>query len=240
MGYDRIFAILAKRAVAHGIADAAAFVELQAASGVSAEEIGRALEDDLANNGPIFGKFIRSLSDAAVSSVRSAEAAGAVVGGMDEADLDEALRLAGLDDEDFLIDEADPDVLDDFGDKAANQPLMWVSMLEKTCYRCLPLHGTIRTRGEWQAVGLHPTVMHDGWNSSCKCRLVPADDVDRDTVMAPLSRVKAVGKDGRAIRGRTARQVAQIDPGKSINAVQEAQRTPEGRAILRRLGAANG
>ena len=151
--YSLAFVIRAQRAIAHGIADAGTFAELAAAEGVSIERIAELLQDDLNTEGPIFGKFMRSLRGAATASVRAAEQAGDIVGhsGIEDMDLDEVLAW---------IDEADPDDLAGVEESIDDQDVMWVAMLVDTCHICLPIHGTVMTRAEFKKEGMVPGAIH--------------------------------------------------------------------------------
>lgn len=236
--YRDAFTIRAQRAVAHGIADARAYRQLAEASGLSLDQVAERLLADLEEEGPIFGKFMRSLRGAAVQSVELAERTGEVLGGLsrDEA-LRESLSLADLED---VIDDADPGELADVADLAAQEEVMYVAMLENTCDRCLPWHGTVMSRAEFAERGIEPGPggnMHPGdWNSECKCRFVPVKDIERKEALAPLKRIPKKDEQGRKISGRTVRDVSQIDVDKALKAVEKSRETPEGRRALRWMG----
>ena len=78
--YDKVYERRARRAVEQGAIDLQTFMEDLVASGVSPDRIEDMLLDDLENEGPVFGKFIRSLTGAATSTVNSAERQGDMAG----------------------------------------------------------------------------------------------------------------------------------------------------------------
>ena len=239
--YSLAFVLRAQRAIEHGISDARTFQQLALASGVSIERVAEMLQEDLDNEGPIFGKFMRSLRGAAVASVGAAERTGEIIGhiDIDAMGLEEALSLADVED---IIDHADPDELGELERAADAQGVMWVCMLVGTCPNCLPIHGTVMTRGRFKADGLVPGpggTMHRGWSTECKCRWVPTTEIDRADAMSPLKRIPKKDAQGRKISGRTTRAVAQKDVDKSVAAVAKSQETIEGRRALRVMGQAN-
>lgn len=238
--YDHAFTLRARRALAHGIADAETFQALAVDSGVSVGRIAEMLQKDLENEGPIFGKFMRSLRGAATASVSEAQRTGMVLGSPESlAHLKESMSLTELED---VIDDADPEELERLEEEAGDPPLMWIAMLVNTCNLCLPLHGSIMFKSQWEERGLIPGAggtLHEGWASECKCRWVSAEtlgDKDRIDVMAPLRRVPKKTAEGLAIKGRTVRAVAQEDVDKARKAAQTAAETKEGRRTLRIMG----
>lgn len=137
-----------------------------------------------------------------------------------------------------VIDDADPELLEDLLAGSDSEPVMWVATFENTGYLCLPLHGQTRTRLEWREMGFDPATIHDGWNTPCKCKLVPSiySEGHANTV-APLVRSKKL--DGIKGAKRTARSVLQLDLDKAQAAVAKALESEEGRRILRTLGNLN-
>lgn len=233
MRYDLLWSTLSRRAVLQGGINADAFLELAQASGMGADEVERRLLDDLENDGPIFGAFMRQLSAAANSTVMAAEQQGSLMAVIDgDAELARLLDIESMDD---VIDAADPETLDAIDRAVASRAeLTWVATLVNTCPRCLPLHGHTRTLEEWRSLGFSPESIHDGWNSSCHCQLVPVKDAGpRDDLLAPLVRMKAEAPKGVK---RTVRMVAQQDLERAIEATRKAQQTEEGRRTLRLLG----
>jgi hypothetical protein len=232
--YDRVYARLAKRAVKQGAIDLETFIEQMLDAGTSLIRTEQLLLEDLENNGPIFGKFIRSLSGAAESSISAAGNQGELAG---HAITDKELRrqLTIADSGEYfraVHDEADPDVLQAIEDELADDvKLTWIATFANTCHLCLPLHGTAMTLREWMDRGLHPDTIHSqqGWVSSCYCRLEPQEFAEREDLKAPLARTKQGNK-------RTMRAVAQKDIDKAIAARDKAMESIEGRRTLRALG----
>lgn len=237
MRYDKAWSALASRAVKQGAMNADTFLEMASASGMSGAEIERRLLDDLDNDGPIFGSFMRSLKGAAATTVLAAERQGAVAAAMDgDAELERLLGVASLDD---VIDDADPEALDEIAAAAATQEFVWIATLVNTCERCLPLHGHRRTLEEWDAMGLNPETIHEGWASPCYCTLEGVDALAGEDVKEPLSRTKLKTETGLKGSRRTARGVAQQDLDRARSAVTKASDSLEGRRTLRILGQAN-
>ena len=117
MRYDSIWRTLARRAVLQGGVNADTFLEMASSSGMAAEEVERRLLEDLENDGPIFGAFVRQLNSAATSSVMAAEQQGSIAALVDgDEELTRLLELESMDD---VIDDADPDVLDRIEQAAA-------------------------------------------------------------------------------------------------------------------------
>jgi hypothetical protein len=191
------------------------------------------LIEDLETGGPIFGKFVRSLGDAAISSVLSAEQQGEDLEVMRFLD-----RVSG-EDYDDLLEAAYAEDLFDVSD--VDIPLMWVAELVNTCEQCLPLHGKIATEAEWLEMGFHPDTIHKGWRSSCHCTLLPVEMLDaaqKKELAAPLARIRQTDETGKISR-RTVRSVAQQSLEKSIAAMEKAQNSEVGRRTLRQMGKAN-
>ncbi len=232
--YRKTWDSLASRAVKQSTIDAETFLKRAEAAGMSPKQVSQRLIADLENDGPIFGKFTRSLAGAASSSVLAAERQG-VMAGTIQGD-EELSRLLDLADVEDAIEEADPDELEDL-EKAAgtdDEEFMWVCTLKNTCHECLPLHGKILTMGEWKERGLLPELMHDGWKSDCQCHLVPATSAkDRKDLIDPLVRNKIPG--GK----RTTKGVLQADVDRARSAVAKANASEAGRRVLRALGSIN-
>lgn len=231
--YDEVYARLADRAVRQGVVDFESFVEQMASQGVPIDRIEDLLLQDLENNGPIFGKFVRSLVGASESAVMAAERQGDIAGTALAKQFLDRQRLG------LALDAADPEALEAIEAELADRiPYTWVATLEKTCHRCLPLHGKTQLMGEWLAQGLHPDSIHQGWTSSCHCSLVPADEAGKHKdLINPLVRTKVI--DAKGVK-RTQRAVTQLDVEKAQRAVAEALASDIGRAVLRQMGAVNG
>lgn len=234
--YDQTFAILAERAVKAGVLNLQTLILRATSSGVSEAAVLRMLEDDLANDGPVFGAFMRSITDAATTSTMVAASQGELLGTISGSEeLQRLAKLRGVGGSVIdAIESGDPEVADAY--EAAVEDDVWemhIATLVNTCHRCLPLHGQIKLRSEWRDLGLVPELLHDGWASSCKCRHVPVDQAEtRKEAIAPLRRVKLdKGK-------RTARAITQADIDKAMAARDEAMKSEEGRKILRLLGQA--
>jgi len=234
--YDKIYSTLAKRAVLQGGVDIETFMERAAEAGMPAAALEERLLRDVEEGGPIFGKFIRSLTGAATSSVMAAEQQGEAAA---QAYAEEMISLAELED---VINDADPDDLQDIVDKLADDsPMIWVATLLNTCDRCLPLHGIVMTRAEWAEAGLDPSTIHDGWESECHCDLTEYDmtEEDRKAIVAPLVRERVKSETGLPGVKLTQRLVAQKDLDRSVAAVEKAKESLEGRRTLRLMGEVN-
>lgn len=239
--YDAIYEILAKRAIREGGIDVEAFVDLNVQGGVSADRVMELLLDDLENDGPVFGRFFRTLTGAAENSVTAAYRQGSVAA---DVDLDDEIkRLTGLANMDDIITGADPALLAEVEELSAeHMELTWIAELRNTCHRCLPLHGQSRFKDEWDESGFSPDTIHVvvGWSSPCHCSLVPRKFAEgRDEIKAPLVRNKLKGVTGVKGSKRTARGVSQQDLDKSIAARDKAMDSLEGRRTLRQLGTSN-
>lgn len=244
--YDETYRILATRAVKQSGVDFDTFVEIAAARGISAQELERMLIQDLDNDGPVFGKFLRSINAAAGAAVQTAARQGAMVAAVEsdreaQRELEGFLKLADAADAQELVSSGDPDALEVIEDLAADIPMMWVATLVKTCHLCLPLHGKIDTKRNWDARGLSPDNIHqnEGWDaaSKCQCSLVPnATHRQGKQEIAPLLRTKLQPPEGKKTSRRTVRAVAQQDYDKAREAVRKAMETEQGRRTLRLLG----
>lgn len=251
--YRRTFATLAERAVAQGGVDARAFMTRMVETGVSQERLMQLLAEDLESNGPIFGKFLRSITGAAQATITTAANQGQRIGelvaqgfrGDDTEALDRLNALAEGDGESVLeraLDSADPDLAEEIETATADLlEYTWVCTLIKTCHRCLPLHGKTRTLAEWQELGLTPETIHDGWDSSCQCQLVPQKELGtdaREALRSPLVRIREKLETPSGLPGykKTSRAVSQKDLDRALSARNEALETPEGRRTLRILG----
>lgn len=241
MNYAETYTIHAERALRGGSINLDSMIRLWALSGLSEEEVLQRLLEDLEGDGSIFGPFIRTTKNAATSAVMAAARQGEVVGEVEQdAALQRLLQTRGIDGSviDAALDGADPRLAQEIEDASADRlELTWVCEFtagNKVCHRCLPLHGHSRTLEEWRDMGFIPEVMHAGWDSSCKCRLVPRRLAEgRSDLTAPLRRVR-VEKGSK----RTVRSVLQEDLEEALARRDQALSHPEGRAVLRRLGAA--
>ena len=261
MNYAETYALLAKRAIEQGDIDARAFVESLAAAGVSEERIMELVGIDLENDGPIFGKFLRTMTGASQATVTSAGRQGQAIGELydaafgpgDKSASDEAIQaqidfMAGGDGRSMLEDlmeSADPYTAEELQDATNDEIMkMWVATLENTCDECLPQHGVVMTEAEWRAEGLHPSLMHQGWTSSCQCILEPYEQLGPDArkaLMAPLIRVRQKLETATGLKGNktTARAIAQFDLDKSLAARDKARDSEKGRRTMRILGQVN-
>jgi len=234
--YDRTWALLAERATSQGVIDVETFVRLLAESGVSEDVMLEMLERDLETNGPVFGKFMRSIGFASGSTAMTAVRQGEMVGAMNaDAELQRLTRLAGMEGSVLqALETADPEIAEqleiDVMDEVAHT---WICTLRNTCNRCLPLHGKNMTLGEWKERGLVPELMHQGWDSDCHCRLMPTVIAEgRTELVAPLKRVKVPGSK------RTQRAIAQKDIDAALAARDAALKSDEGLRVLAMLGRA--
>jgi len=239
--YDQIYQELAKRAADQAQIDLRTALTMAGNRRASIDAIERLLIQDLETDGPIFGKFIRSLSGAASSAVTAAANQGATIASlkMDR----EVQRLLSLKDTQIqdAIDAADPETLDEMEKMAEDRmPMVWVATLVNTCHRCLPLHGKEATKAEWAARNLDPETIHDGWSSNCKCLLVywTPGMTGKNLTITPLVRKRVTDEDGRRIGKKTKRSILQEDIDKAQRKVEEALRTEAGRKILKAMGSA--
>lgn len=234
--YDTEFEILVNRATSEGTIDLGTWIEKRIRHGVSGSAIIDDLMYDLDNAGPIFGKFFRSMGGAAASATLTAARQGEIVGyAADSAALRDLLARADIDGPvlDHVLDEADPEGAQAIEDVIADRVMeTWVATLRRTCPRCLPLHGKTMTHAEWLASGYSPETIHDGWDSPCYCRLVPAEYAGED-LKAPLMRVAA-----EKGTGRTKRSILSAELQTAINARDKAMQSEEGKRMLSRLGSA--
>ncbi len=234
MRYDELWKAHVERAIATADLSLDAFFRTAAASRQSPDSVERRLVEDLENNGPIFGPFMRSLFGVADGTLTAAERQGQIVGQIDgDAELKRLLSLGDLDD---VINDADPEELDAVEQLGEDHILeRWVATMRNTCHRCLPLHGKVMFRSQWRESGFLPETIHEGWNSVCQCSLVPEDQAgSRTEIVAPLLRRKFEGTSKR-----TARAVTQQDIERSLEARDKALASEEGRRTLRLLGQAN-
>lgn len=233
-----MYETLAERAIAQAEVDIEAMVQRLLANGARPDVIDGLLVDDLTTDGPIFGKFFRSLEGAATSSAAAAYNQGAGVADLvaSETEIDEFLAVNKLDD---VIRDADPEDIEAFESEADTEPVTWIAELKNTCHKCLPLHGKTLTRITWRQEGLDPATIHDGWTEPCHCRLVPAVvAAGRADLNEPLVR----NKDLEGVRGgkRTVRGVTQRDLEKAREAADKARQTAQGRKALSLLGRSGG
>jgi len=241
--YDETWSTLVRRAVDQGAIDVRTLMERAFQMGMTEEAVIEQLEADLANDGSVFGKYLRSLVGAAEASVVAATRQGELVGQL--AEDEELRRLTGLADVDDVIEEAlsgaDPEAAHELEMAVADTyEETWICTLVNTCPRCLPLHGVTLLHEEWVQRGLLPEVMHDGWTSSCHCRLVYARLVrGRQDLTAPLVRNKQkplTSARGFRAQKKTLRAVLQNDIDRALNARNDAMQSLEGRRTLRIAG----
>ena len=237
--YDEVYRILAERAVNQATIDLNTALTMAGTSRASIQAMERLLLDDLANDGPIFGKFIRSLSGAASSAVTAAANQGASVGSViRDQEVQRYLRI-GKGELASEIDNADPERLDEIEQAAEDRMLMvWVATLVNTCHRCLPLHGKEMMKSEWAERKLDPETIHDGWDSSCKCLLVywTPGMTGKNKTVSPLVRKKIKDEDGRVVGKKTKRSILQEDIDKAQQAVAASMQTEQGRKMLEAIG----
>jgi hypothetical protein len=237
--YAKVYLDLASRAISQTAIDLETFIKRAKDAGMSQEAIERSLMQDLEEGGPLFGKFLRSLTGSAQSSVSVASRQGQTVGNlMDDPEYARYMTLAQAED---ATEWADPDLLEEVTTKtAAYDVRTWIATMKNTCHRCLPLHGRTLTMEEWTANGWLPELMHEGWDSDCQCQLVPDDLADlagtRKQIVAPLVRNKIKTETGLKPSKRTVRGITQADIDKAIAARDKALDTIEGRRTLRLLG----
>jgi hypothetical protein len=234
--YDKVYETLAKRAVQQGGVDVETFMARAAEAGMPQDVLEARLIQDVEEGGPIFGKFLRSLKGAAVSSTMAAEAQGEAAA---QAFAEELISLTELED---VMESADPDELAEIADELDDLvPYIWIAELVNTCERCLPLHGTVLPLADWAESGWDPATIHDGWESECHCTLLPADMApeSRKELVAPLVRERVKSETGLKGSKKTQRLVAQQDLDKSIRAVEQAKTNLEGRRTLRLMGQVN-
>ena len=235
--YDKLYEALAKRAVKQGVTDFETFLERADAAGLPRDVLEERLVADVEEGGPIFGKFIRSLSGAAATSVLASERQGADVA---RARAEDLISMSEMDD---ILDDADAEEMDDIGDRLEDSALwIWIAELVRTCERCLPLHGKIMTAQEWNESGYDPETMHEGWDEPCHCEWQPMDELSPDDLKelkAPLIRERVKTDTGLMGSKRTQRLVAQADLDKATAAVTKATESLEGRRTLRLMGQVN-
>ena len=234
MRYDRQYYALARKAAAQGAVDIQAFIDMAVNNGVSRERIHALIIEDIENNGPIFGKFLRSLAGAAESSVVSAKFQG------ETAARAYSQGLINLADMDEATDIADPEALQSIEDETADLvAVTWIATSSNVCHLCLPLHGVTKTIAEWKELNLVPGQVHynEGWlKSTCKCIWVTPDQYDARRDMAPLRRVKDRTATGLKGDKRTIRGITSQDLTDSLAARDQAMQSERGRRQLRLLG----
>ena len=249
---DDIFDATVEAAVTSGRANFDSLVRQLRASGMSEQAIVRRMLDDLENEGPIFGQFLRGLGAAAQRSAVASQRQGTSIG---EIAVNPKLRREAIERFGLDVERAettpDPDLAFDIEESVAElRELMWVCSLVNTCHACLPLHGIVRTAEEWAESGDHPDTIHalngitignTGQPAPDYCVLVDTEVAasDRDKVLAPLKRVKVPTKKGERLNRRTVREVASKSLETSEAARDKLQETLEGRRALRKLGQAS-
>lgn len=167
MRYSSLYALRSQRAIDVALADVSTLIAELAADGVPPERVNEILVDDLETNGPIFGRFFRSIVSAGEVAVSLAEFQAALTG--DDAGGDPVQLEAGE-------RSHDPD------------SATWVCVSHREMDRCMALHGVTKTRGEWTVLGLRPRLMH----SRCVCELVPPEQSEE--FKSPLLRNTAAGQ----------------------------------------------
>ena len=237
MRYDQLYDRLVGRAMAHANVDLQFFIQNAVANNVPPNVLRMRLMNDLMNEGPIFGKFMRSMNGAAGQTVLEARRQGTRAAYADK-NLSSEMSKNGLNIQQ-IIDTGDAELLEKVEQISA--PLTestWLCALRNTCDYCLPLHGITRTDQEWDELGLDPSTIHAelGWSSICYCIKVPAEQVNRNAELAPLKRVPLQDRGGSR---RTERAITQRDLEKSISAVAKARESVQGRRTMRLLGQAN-
>lgn len=238
--YDRTYAILAQRAVKQGTLNLETLILSMLDSGMTQDAIREALDNDLKNDGPVFGAFVRSLTDASTSAITVAGSQGETLGMISgDAELQRLVKTRGLKlGIDEAIESGDPEIAAEFEDAIAEDiQEMRIATLINTCHLCLPLHGKTMSRADWVRLGLMPADMHpETWNSRCMCKNIPVSLAGkRKDVIAPLRRLRVNKGDKRTVRVMTA-----IDIDKAIEARNQAMESIEGRRVLRRLGSVKG
>jgi hypothetical protein len=233
--YAKLYDRLMSRALDQAAADLKAFFDDAASLGMSVEGAQARLAEDLETDGPIFGKFFRSLGGASEQSVLAAQRQGVVAGEiMATPELDKLMDFAKIDLV-AAVERGDAGQLAKAADAVADAAFVWVCALVNTCPRCLPLHNRRMSMTEWRALGLLPEIMHRGWNSVCQCRLVLVGPGVGE--VQPLTRLRAGGAKGSK---RTVRAIASADIEKAMAARDKALETPEGRRVLGLLGKVGG
>jgi len=242
--YDETYEMLAARAIAQTEINIETMIRRMTRNGMSVAAIEANLLRDLAENGPIFGSFFRSMSGAAQSAVSVAFRQGAVAGdvlgdesivaALERGDLRGAFDLASV------LEDANPEALEAVEVEAADIDYTWIAASGNVCPLCLPLHGKTLMKSEWEELGYIPGEVHPGdWKSSCQCTWIPAGEAAlHSDIVAPLRREKVKSSAQTTVRTykRTARAVTQGDVEKSLAARDKAMQTPQGRRILRQLG----
>ena len=245
MRYDEIFQTLVERAISQGGIDVETFMRRAIQSGMSEDVLMNLLEEDLLNDGPIFGKYVRSMVGAARSSVMAAERQGETISYLvGDPEVRELLRDLDLEEvAESALANADPELSEQVeAAVAGNVEYTWIATLMKTCHVCLPLHGQTRTMLEWREMGKTPDTIHQmqGWDSTCKCRLIPVSMAESQSeLQEPLFREKLQTPTGLKGSKKTRRRVSQMNLEKSEQAVNEAMKTSEGRRTVRIMGQAN-
>ena len=243
--YDEIFQTLVERAISQGGIDVETFMRRAIQSGMSEDVLMSLLEEDLLNDGPIFGKYVRSMVGAARSSVMAAERQGETISYLvSDPEVRELLRDLDIEEvAESALANADPELSEQVeAAVAGNVEYTWIATLMKTCHVCLPLHGQTRSMLEWREMGKTPDTVHQlqGWDSTCKCRLVPVSMAESQSeLQEPLFREKLQTATGHKGSKKTRRRVSQMNREKSEEAVNDAMKTSEGRRTVRIMGQAN-
>jgi hypothetical protein len=244
MQYSKLYATKAQKAIDTGLVDLKAFIEEMRQAGTSDKNIEEMLLDDLENDGPLFGKFFRSLGVAGEGAISNAEAqAASIAEAMTGAEELKALvEEANISSEEMLdrIVEATPEELEEMEINTEDLVYTWICTLQKTCDVCLPLHGQALTKAEWRERGLIPREVHSslGWASPCQCNWVLTQLAEsRADLIDPLVRIKIT--DPETGTKKTIRGVTQHDVDKARIAAEKAKESLVGRRTLRLLGQVN-
>lgn len=241
--YDLAYERLAQRAIKQGAVDVETLMQMAKDNGMTQARLEELLLQDLEEGGPIFGKFVRSMTSAANTAVQTAARQGQALADIANSISDkEIAEFMSVGDIDNLAYDAAPDAIDQaIGAEENDLLLTWKATLVNTCNLCLPLHGKTMYKSQWEAQSLSPEVIHlqEGWESDCQCNLVRAAEFSRSKEVDPLIR-KKYPKEAGKVNKRTMRSVLQEDLGKSYQAISKAADTPEGRRTLRLLGQSNG
>lgn len=238
MQYSKIYASKAQKAIDSGLVDLKSFIEELRLGGAKDASIERMLLDDLENEGPIFGKFFRSLGVAGDSAITLAEKqAASVYESMVASDAMQKLREeADITSEEMLqnILDANPEELEQMDQATEDLDYTWICKLQKTCAVCLPLHGKTLSKKEWQEKGLVPGAVHN----NCQCDWVLAElAASRKDLVDPLVRIKITEPETGT--KKTIRGVTQISVDKAREAALKASQSEQGRRTLRLLGQVN-
>ena len=130
MRYDEIFQTLVERAISQGGIDVETFMRRAIQSGMSEDVLMSLLEEDLLNDGPIFGKYVRSMVGAARSSVMAAERQGETISYLvSDPEVRELLRDLDLEEvAESALANADPELSEEVeAAVAGNVEYTWIT-----------------------------------------------------------------------------------------------------------------